>query len=34
LRRWRFHPVLATECAAWAIQEQARRTLPAESAGP
>jgi hypothetical protein len=25
LRRWRFHPVLATECAAWAVEEQARR---------
>ncbi len=34
LRRWKFHPVLATECAAWAIEEQARRVVPAESAGP
>lgn len=28
LRRWRFHPSLATECAAWAVEEQARRSLP------
>ena len=33
LRRWKFHPVLATECASWAIEEQARRAVPAESSG-
>ncbi len=27
LRRWRFHPALATECAAWAVAEQARRAV-------
>ena len=27
LRRWRFHPALATECAAWAVKEQARRAV-------
>ncbi|HLN04716.1 MAG TPA: hypothetical protein VK217_00455 [Acidimicrobiales bacterium] len=27
LRRWKFHPALATECAAWAVEEQARRTV-------
>ena len=28
LRRWNFHPSLATECAAWAVEEQARRAVP------
>ncbi len=27
LRRLRFHPALATECAAWAVEEQARRAV-------
>jgi hypothetical protein len=27
LRRWRFHPSLATECAAWAVEERARRAV-------
>jgi hypothetical protein len=31
LRRWRFHPALATECAAWAVEERARRAVPRES---
>ncbi len=34
LRRLRFHPALATECAAWAVEEQARRAvarLPADA---
>lgn len=30
LRRLRFHPALATECAAWAVEEQARRTVSQE----
>ena len=34
LRRWRFHPALATECAAWAVEERARRAAPHESADP
>jgi hypothetical protein len=34
LRRWRFHPALATECAAWAVEERARRAAPQESADP
>ena len=31
LRRWAFHPALASECAAWAIVERTRRTAPAPS---
>ena len=27
LQRWKFHPALATECAAWAVEERARRTV-------
>ncbi|MGD1010996.1 MAG: hypothetical protein ABR925_00465 [Acidimicrobiales bacterium] len=27
LRRWRFQPSLASECAAWAIEERARRAM-------
>jgi hypothetical protein len=28
LRRWKFHPSVATECAAWAVEERARRAVP------
>ena len=31
LRRWKFDPTLATECAAWAVEERARRAVPPES---
>lgn len=30
LRRWAFHPALASECTAWAVAEHARRTLARE----
>jgi len=33
LRRLKFHPSLATECATWAIEEKARRALPRVSTG-
>jgi hypothetical protein len=33
LRRWRFHPALATECAAWAVEERARRAVLQVSTG-
>jgi hypothetical protein len=34
LRIWRFHPALATECAAWAVEERARRVVPRVSTEP
>ena len=34
LRIWRFHPALATECAAWAVEERARRAVPRVSTEP
>ncbi len=33
LRQWRFHPATATECAAWAVEERARRTVNQVSTG-
>jgi len=32
LRRWAFHPALASECAAWAVEAQARRAVPSQDA--